>query len=141
MRFRDAALAIAHVVALPLIWLWSLPGALCWARLEARAERDRRAGFEPSEVRGARRWERDFDGMASGLETYALLELELADGRRVVRHDESGRIARELASRGMSKIACTHLGKDVSLLAMLVWVVYVALPIAVVAVSWRACRS
>lgn len=141
MRFRDIVLAVAYVLAFPLIWLRSLPGALCWTRLEARAERDRCSVLALAEIRGARRWTRDFVSMASGVETYELLEVELAGCRRIVRADYDGRIRDALAARGISKIMCTHLGKDVSVLAWIAWLVWVALPVAVVVLSWRACRS
>ncbi|HEY3803375.1 MAG TPA: hypothetical protein VGL61_12240 [Kofleriaceae bacterium] len=140
MRFRDIALAVAYVLAFPLIWLRSLPGALRWTRLEVRAERDRCSALAVAEMRSAHRWTRDFVSMASGAETYELLEVELTGGRRIVRADYDGRIRDALAARGISKIMCTHLGKDVSVLAWLAWVTCVA-PAAIVVLSWRACRS
>lgn len=141
MRFRDIASALGYLVAFPLIFLASLRGGLRWARLDAREARDRRIDFDVADARGVRGWTRDFVSMASGLESYELLELELGDGRRVVRSDYDGRIRRELAARGISKIEYTHLGKDVSMIACLAWLFFIALPIAIAVVSWRACRS
>jgi hypothetical protein len=141
VRFRDIASALGYLIVFPAIFLRSLPGGLRWARLDAREARDRRIDFDVADVRAVRGWTRDFVSMASGLETYELLELELGDGRRVVRADYDGRIRRGLAARGMSKIEYTHLGKDVSMIACLAWVFFIALPLAIAVVSWRACRS
>lgn len=137
MRFRHVVLAVGYVIALPLFWLWDVPRGLRWNRLAARGWRERRT-FDVAEIRGAHAWTRDMHSMASGLETITLLELELADGRRVVCEDFDGRVTRELAARGIHDVPVTHLGQGVMTLAWLAWLFFVLPILVLIAILYRS---
>lgn len=144
---RSFAGAILAIVVAPIIFVAGPPLAalacvrlLHWRQLVARGHRDRETRFELEDVRSARAWRRD----DADDDSHVLLELMLADGRRVVRADDRGELGRELSRRGLT-VAERFLGTDnhASML-VLAWI-YAAALIAFVAIvlavlTCQACR-
>lgn len=87
---RSFAGAILAIAAAPIIFVAGPPLAavscvrmLHWRELVARGHRDGDIRFELEDVRSARAWRHDDADECS----HVLLELVLADGRRIIRAD------------------------------------------------------